>query len=357
LPEGWNHERITADMIRHSEIARILEDDSIRPEDVIDLSWDVRRRLEVEPDANLSPWKTLLNEIVTGNTFGADRIDYLLRDSWHAGVSYGEFDPDRLIGGLRAVIHPDNQEIALGLDIGSIHSAEALLLARYFMYTQVYFHDVRWVYDLHLRDFLHEWLPGGKFPADWKELIKHTDHEVTAAIRSSAADTDDRLHILAARLISREHFRTVFELLGSYKERRPTIFEELLEFTQKTCGRDQVLWDQYGPKSETNDFPVLTDDRTVVSSATVSNMIARMPAIEIGLIFVPPEIKDQTKPKIEAELGRLLHGTPETKGSSGCGSTSTLSSWRSWRGSTSKGAGRERPTSRRHSSCWMLPAC
>jgi HD superfamily phosphohydrolase len=314
LPDGWSHERITAEMIRHSEIARILEDDSIRPEDVIDLSWDVRKRLEVEPDANLTPWKTLLNEIITGNTFGADRIDYLLRDSWHAGVSYGKFDAGRLIGGLRAVIHPDNQEIALGLDIGSIHSAEALLLARYFMYTQVYFHDVRRVYDLHLRDFLQEWLVGGKFPADWKELLEHSDHEVTAAIRSSAAKSDDRLQALAARLILRKHFRTVFELLGTYKERRPTIFEDLLEFTLKTCGRDQVLWDQYGPKSETNDFPVLTDDRTVVSSATVSNVIARMPAIEIGLIFVPPEIKDQTKPKIEAELSRLLHGAPETKG-------------------------------------------
>jgi uncharacterized protein len=162
-PEGWNHERITAEMIRHSEIVGILEDDSIRPEDVIDLSWDLKKRLRAEPNVNLSPWKTLLNEIITGNTFGADRIDYLLRDSWHAGVSYGRFDEGRLIAGLRAVIHPDNNEIALGLDVGSIHSAEALLLARYFMYTQVYFHDVRRVYDLHLRDFLQGWLDGGKF--------------------------------------------------------------------------------------------------------------------------------------------------------------------------------------------------
>ncbi len=306
LPEGWNHERITAEMIRGSEIAGILAGDSIRPEDVVDLSWDVKKRLAIEPGANLSPWKTLLNEIITGNTFGADRVDYLLRDSWHAGVNYGRFDIDRLIGGLRAVIDPTNQEIAIGLDVGSIHSAEALLLARFFMYTQVYFHDVRRVYDLHLQDFLQEWLEGGKFPADWRRLIEFSDHEVIAAIRTSAANPSDRLHGLASRLISRQHFRTVFELLGSYKQRRPTVFAEILDFTRKTCGADQVRSDQYGPKSETNDFPVLTDNDTVVSSLSVSDVIARLPSIEFGLIFVPPELKDQAKRKVETELKRLL---------------------------------------------------
>jgi HD superfamily phosphohydrolase len=311
LPEGWNHERITAEMIRGSEIADILRRDSVDPEDVVDLAWDVKERLEVEPRVDLSPWKTLLNEIITGNTFGADRIDYLLRDSWHVGVTYGRFDADRLIRGLRAVIDPSNEEIALGLDVRSIHAAEALLLARYFMYTQVYFHDVRRVYDRHLQDFLQEWLDGGKFPADWRELLGFSDHEVIAAIRASAADPADRLHGLASRLVSRRHFRTVFELLGSHKQRRPTIFQDILNFTLATYGADQVRFDQLRPESETNDFPVLTDNDTAVSSLLVSEMIARLPTIEFGLIFVPPVLKDQAKRKIEAEMKRLLDESRE----------------------------------------------
>jgi HD superfamily phosphohydrolase len=310
LPAGWDHERIGAEMIRHSEIARILEKDSILPEDVVDLSWDIKDRLAVEPDLKLSPWKTLLNEIVTGNTFGADRIDYLLRDSWHVGVTYGRFDTDRLIGGLRAVIDPDDQEIALGLDLRNIHAAEALLLARYFMYTQVYFHDVRRVYDLHLRDFLQGWLDGGKFPADWSRLAAFADDEVIAAVRRSAADPTDRLHGLASRLISREHFRTVFELLNSHKRRRPTIFGDLLAFSLAAFGEDQVRSDQYGPRSESNDFPVLIDDETVASSRAVSEVIARLPAIEFGLIFVHPDRKDEARRAIDAELKRLLGESP-----------------------------------------------
>jgi HD superfamily phosphohydrolase len=312
LPEGWNHERVTAEMIRESEIAEVLRRDSIDPEDVVDLCWDVRERLDVERELKLSPWKTLLNEIITGNTFGADRIDYLLRDSWHVGVTYGRFDADRLIRGMRAVIDPANQEIALGLDSGYIHSAEALLLARYFMYTQVYFHDVRRAYDLHLKDFLREWLDGGRFPADWSELIGFTDHEVIAAIRRSAADPSDRpLHELASRLISRQHFRTVFELLNSHKRSRPTIFEELLDFSRKTFGDDEVRWDQRSPFPESNEFPVLIDDETVVSSSLVSQVIKPLPPIEFGLIFVHPDKKDQAKRTIDAELKRLLSESPE----------------------------------------------
>jgi HD superfamily phosphohydrolase len=52
-------------------------------------------------------------------------------------------------------------EPALGVEEGGIQSAEALMLARYFMYSQVYFHPVRRIYDIHLKDFLAAWLPGG----------------------------------------------------------------------------------------------------------------------------------------------------------------------------------------------------
>src|SRR6516225_3422067 len=50
LPEGWNHERLTAAIIRESEIADILRKcrPIIEPEDVVDLSWDVQKRAKTE---------------------------------------------------------------------------------------------------------------------------------------------------------------------------------------------------------------------------------------------------------------------------------------------------------------------
>ena len=100
----------------------------------------------------VSDWEAILSEIIVGDVFGADRIDYLLRDSYHAGVSYGRFDHYRLIDTLRIlpISETDSQEPALGTERGGLESAEALLWARYFMYTQLYFHPTRRIYDSHL---------------------------------------------------------------------------------------------------------------------------------------------------------------------------------------------------------------
>ena len=65
-------------------------------------------------------------------------------------------------------------EPALGVEEGGIYSAEALMLARYFMYSQVYFHPVRRIYDIHLMDFLKEWLHDGKFSTDLSDHLKMT---------------------------------------------------------------------------------------------------------------------------------------------------------------------------------------
>jgi HD superfamily phosphohydrolase len=304
LPHGWNHERITAEIITKSEIARILKEQkpSIDPDDIVDVAWDIKKRAKVEPDKVLSPWKTLLNEIICGNTFGADRIDYLLRDSWHSGVAYGRFDPDRLITGLLPLIDPNNGEISLGLDHGAIHSAEALLLARYFMYTQVYFHDVRRVYDIHLKEFLQAWRPDGKLPSDWTELMQLTDHEVLTAMRLAARDPSSKCHELATRVLSRKHFRTIYELVSPHKRQSPRILEELKVATIKQFGQEKILSDQYGPKSETNDFLIHTDDNNVVSSSQVSGVIATLPPIEIGLIFAHPSIANEARTFVNQQL-------------------------------------------------------
>lgn len=309
LPKGWNHERLTAEIIRHSEVARILRDERppVEPEDVVDLAWDVTKRIDHEATGwSLSPWKTLLNEIICGNTFGADRIDYLMRDSWHAGVPYGRFDPDRLISGLTAVIDPETEEIAVGLEIGAIHTAEALLLARFFMYSQVYFHDVRRVYDLHLKEFLKAWLPEGLFSSDWRDLMKMTDHGVLAAMREASGDRSNTLWELASRVLNREHFRTAYELVAPHKKKRPSVFQDLFGYVSDEYGAENVRMDSYGPKSETNDFPVLLDDGAVESSLQVSSVISNVPPIDIGLIFIAPQFKHEAKSKIAAKARSLL---------------------------------------------------
>ena len=310
LPAGWNHERLTAEMIRHSGISEILRGNipPLNVEDVVAVAWDFEKRSKVEPDIALDPWRTLLNEIICGNTFGADRIDYLLRDSRHLGVAYGNFDPYRLISGLRVLVDNSNDLIAIGMDIGAIHAAEALLLARYFMYTQVYFHDVRRVYDLHLREFLEHWLPGGKFPSNWTELLAYTDNEVLAALHKAAQEPNNELYNLAKRLVSRGHFRTVYELVSTHKQKRPTILDDLRKLAEEQFGAERIRFDRYGPKTEANNFPVLLEDGGQESSLRVSGVIAQIPRVEFGLIFAAPDVKNSAKKMIDREVKTVSDG-------------------------------------------------
>src|SRR5690606_25049914 len=63
-----------------------------------------------------------------------DRMDYLLRDSLYTGVTYGQFDLQRLINTL---LVEGEQVVSTAKGIGAV---EEYLLARYFMYWQVYLH-------------------------------------------------------------------------------------------------------------------------------------------------------------------------------------------------------------------------
>ena len=114
-----------------------------------------------EADLTFNTWEAILAELIVGDVFGADRIDYLLRDSLHTGVAYGRFDHHRLIQTMR--ILPAGTGPAGGgastngrgggatrrsaWSAADIESAESLLIARYFMFSQVYFHPTRLIYD------------------------------------------------------------------------------------------------------------------------------------------------------------------------------------------------------------------
>lgn len=77
----------------------------------------------------------LVVSLVSGQ-LDADRLDYLMRDSIFTGVDYGKFDLARII----RIMLPKDDKIVVRKS--GLHTVEAYLLARYFMYWQVYFHPV-----------------------------------------------------------------------------------------------------------------------------------------------------------------------------------------------------------------------
>jgi uncharacterized protein len=169
LPTQRTHEDLTVALIESDFLAPIWASSTpINPEHVKKIAVG-QRKLKETP---FTEWEAILSEVVTGDALGVDRIDYLLRDSHHVGVEYGRFDYHRLIDSIRILPRSTDEggssEPLLGIEIGGLHSAEALLLARYFMYEQVYFHPIRRIYDIHLKEFMLAYFGKDKYPTEYR---------------------------------------------------------------------------------------------------------------------------------------------------------------------------------------------
>jgi hypothetical protein len=77
----------------------------------------------------------LVGQLVSSQ-LDCDRLDYLMRDSYFTGATYGRLDLDRILLALRY----DESSGQLVVAIKGMTSVEHYLIVRYFMYAQVYNH-------------------------------------------------------------------------------------------------------------------------------------------------------------------------------------------------------------------------
>ncbi|HET6246623.1 MAG TPA: hypothetical protein VFE47_02905 [Tepidisphaeraceae bacterium] len=175
----------------------------------------------------------IFRDLVSGQ-LDADRMDYLLRDSHHCGVTYGFYDIDRILDTLVFVQVGDQESPSLKVAIepGGRHAAEGMILARYFMFEQVYFQKTRMAYDHHGAACLKVALgPEGTFPDPRTEggrnsYLKMDDWFLFEHIKSSK--TSDAYAILQHR-----HDRKVYETLEVAGEKELREHEELMKLLQE----------------------------------------------------------------------------------------------------------------------------
>ncbi len=121
------HEQFAARFLHESELAEVLRTHwRIEPDEVLGL-------LLQRPD---DPAGRILASMLSG-PIDVDKMDYLYRDSLHAGVPYGRnFDQQRLLGSL--CLNRSGDGLAL-TDKGRT-AAELMVFARYVMFSEVYWH-------------------------------------------------------------------------------------------------------------------------------------------------------------------------------------------------------------------------
>ncbi len=187
---AMHHEAVARPLICDGEVA-----DALRRELGADAPERIVALIRGESE---SPLQGLIS-----GSIDLDKLDYLRRDAFMCGVSYGEIDVDRLINALTLVAAPETGEPRVGMVEKGLSALESLLFARYQMYRNVYWHHaVRSATAMYKR-IVADALDTGALDAH--TLAGFTDEGLLHAIGQRAPSA------LLARLRQRQLYKRAFE--------------------------------------------------------------------------------------------------------------------------------------------------
>jgi len=209
FPGKLRHGDYSAAIVDSTEIGQIIDDslgdEGISRADVVEL---LRRGM-------LPAGYSFVGQLLDG-AYDVDKMDYLLRDSHYCGVEYGTFDIRRLIPTLTLYGEEPGRGLVLAVEEGGYQTLAALVIARYFMFTQVYFHRVRRAYDLILTEFIQQLLndehgsPDYPPPEDLMAFLKWDDSRVlSAAVEHSDSSRENP----AWMICNRRHPKMAYQTL------------------------------------------------------------------------------------------------------------------------------------------------
>ncbi|MBB4832452.1 HD superfamily phosphohydrolase [Staphylococcus hominis] len=167
--------------------------------------------------------KTHKNKLVISmisSQIDADRMDYLQRDAYFTGVSYGTFDMERILRLMR----PSKDEVLI--KESGMHAVENFIMSRYQMYWQIYFHPVsrggevllnnclKRVKQLYKEDYQFKMYPKEFIPffegtITIDQYVELDEITVLFYLKKWIHEEDDVLSDLARRFINRDLFKYI----------------------------------------------------------------------------------------------------------------------------------------------------
>lgn len=300
FPKGLEHEAFTEKIIKETCISDYI----------CEIGQEFRKKYG--PEYDITP--DLICDIYMGRNPGdyseftflksfmdseldCDKMDYLLRDSIFCGVNYGKYDVERLISSLTIYIQDGCPRLAI--KDGGVQVFEEFVLARYFMFIQVYFHKTRRYFDIMFYRALTDILPDGKYPDTTEEYLKWDDTRIIQLMQTNA-DKSEACHNIVNRIVYPRVLHT---------KTHPGIADKREFFLI-----ERELYNEYGSSNFIEDFsadkmphkiPVKTevsDERAIViidndigKCSTISEnshiIESLTDKIDIWRLYVKPELK------------------------------------------------------------------
>ena len=198
-----NHEDYTIKFITDSHLTKILSD-SFAEFDPYHIACLIDKGLadkdDFFKDQGLN-FRMILSQIVSSEV-DVDRMDYLLRDAYFCGTSYGKVELNWLLGNFKYHIKDDN--VHLALDRRAIYTFDDFLLSRHHMYLMVYFHHKSIIYEEMLFRYLTSDDCAYKLPSNIEDYMSYTDFSLYENMSHSK-------NPWAKRISERKSFKVLFE--------------------------------------------------------------------------------------------------------------------------------------------------
>lgn len=277
---GLNHEEFTIKIINgNSEVNHILE--SFEP----GFSRKVSSIIE-KKHSN----KILIQMI--SSQLDADRMDYLLRDSYFTGTTYGHFDLYRILRVMKVV----NNRIVYK-DSG-VQAIENYILARYHMYWQVYYHPTSRSYEQLLISIFRRmkdlYIKGYKF-GDIRYLMPFLEDRVDEVAYTKL---DESIVLYYFRILSEGKDQILADLCNRFLNRKLFLYHDLKSNEEKIKIRDLYRQKGFDPH-----YYVVSDDQSQIPYLYYNN------EDEIGEIEILVNRELKVLPEVSEIVGAITNST------------------------------------------------
>lgn len=260
----------------------------------------------------------------------ADRMDYLLRDAYYTGVSYGQFDLERI---LRVMRPSEHQAV---IKHSGMHAVEDYIMSRYQMYWQVYFHPVTRSAEVILKKILQRakdlYQQGYTFrevpyrilslfqdDISLQEYLQLDEYVMLYYFQTWQDEADGVLRDLCDRFMNRRLFKYIDiepESEQQWTQQLTPLFEEaavLPDYYLAVDASSNLTYDLYRPSQGGENMPIqlLMPDghlRELTTESEVVEAISGKKRTDHKLYFPEDELIDmslykETKKKILQRLG------------------------------------------------------
>ncbi|MEE8792905.1 MAG: HD domain-containing protein [Erysipelotrichaceae bacterium] len=283
-----SHESVTCRVIEHDpEIRAILENGY---HGMAKNVADVIRHKSANP---------LLSQMISSQ-LDADRMDYLLRDAYFTGTTYGTFDLERILRTLRV----ENDQLMI--KASGVYAVENYIMARYHMYWQVYYHPTARAYEAILRALFQRLKESGMLEEEYvlpqfkalregkklslEEYFRLDENACNYGFEMLEQCNDPILRDLSSRLLDRRLFKFT-DYSPKEVRRLSKVLKEKGYDPRYYLMKDEVGQRPYVPyNGEAGSIFVLMEDGRVRELSNASNIVYSLihgPDRDEKKIFIP----------------------------------------------------------------------